>query len=150
MHTPETEPLPPAEGAAPTESGAAVATPPPESLGSAAKEVAERASTLARLELELAQLEIKQKAAALGIGAVFAVAAMFVALYALGFLFATITAGLAEFMPVWLALLLVTIILVLVVALLGWLAVRSFKRGSPPVPKQAIAEVKQTTEALKH
>ncbi len=142
MHTPETEPLPAAETEAPA--------PARESLGTTAKEVAERASTLARLELELAQLEIKQKVAALGIGAVFAVAALFVALYALGFLFATITAGLAEFMPFWLALLIVTVILVLVVALLGWLALRSFKRGAPPVPRQAIDEAKQTTEALKH
>jgi hypothetical protein len=141
MHTPETDTL---------ETATAEAAPAPDGLGAAAKEVAERASTLARLEVELAQLEIKQKAAALGIGAVFAVAAMFVALYALGFLFATITAGLAEFMPVWLALLIVTVILVLVVALLGWLAVRSFKRGAPPVPRQAIDEAKQTTEALKH
>jgi hypothetical protein len=121
----------------------------PNGVAAAAKEVAERASSLARLELELVRLELKQKAAALGIGAVFAVAAMFVGLYAIGFVFATIAAGLATFLPVWLALLCVTVFLVIVVGILGWLAVRSFKRGSPPVPKQAISEARQTTEALR-
>jgi hypothetical protein len=33
--------------------------------------------------------------------------------------------------------------------ILGLLAVRAFKRGGPPVPKQAIAEAKQTSEVLK-
>ena len=37
-------------------------------LGATAKEVAERASSLVRLELELAQLELKRKATSLGIG----------------------------------------------------------------------------------
>jgi hypothetical protein len=37
-------------------------------LGAAAKQVAERASSLVRLELELASLEIKQKLGALGLG----------------------------------------------------------------------------------
>ena len=37
-------------------------------VGPAAKEVAEHASTLARLELELAALEVKRKVAALGVG----------------------------------------------------------------------------------
>ena len=37
-------------------------------LGEAAKQVAERASSIARLELELATLEVKSKVASLGIG----------------------------------------------------------------------------------
>jgi hypothetical protein len=118
-------------------------------LGATAKQVAEHASALARLELELAQLELKQKVTALGIGVVLAGAAAVVGLYAIGWLFATITAGLATAMDLWLALLIVTVVLFLVVALLGLLAVSRFKKGSPPVPRQAIEEAKQTTEALK-
>ena len=38
------------------------------SLGDATKQVAEHASSLARLELELAQLELKRKLASLGVG----------------------------------------------------------------------------------
>ena len=43
----------------------------------------------------------------------------------------------------------VTIGIILVAALLGWLGRRSIQKGTPPVPEQAIAEAKLTTEALK-
>ncbi len=119
------------------------------SLGGSAKQVAEHASALARLEIELAQLEIKQKIAALGIGAGLAAGALLVLIYAVGFLFATIAAGLATTLDLWLSLLIVTVVLFLVVGLLLLLAKARFKKGSPPVPRQAIEEAKQTTEALK-
>jgi hypothetical protein len=119
------------------------------SLGSAAKLVAEKASTIARLELELASMELKKKAAALGVGLGLAFGAVAVALYGIGFLFATVAAGLAEFMPVWLSLLIVTLGLLLTAGVLGALAVRSLKQGTPPVPQQAIDEAKLTTQALK-
>jgi uncharacterized membrane protein YqjE len=120
-----------------------------QTLGAAAKQVAEHASTLARLELELAATELKTKVAALGKGAVFGAGALFFVLYAIGFLFATIAAALATFLPTWLALLLVTVVLLLGAGLLGFLAVKSLKRGTPPVPKQAIEEARLTTAALK-
>jgi Putative Actinobacterial Holin-X, holin superfamily III len=120
-----------------------------QSLGQAAKQVAEHASTLARLEIELASMELKKKVAALGIGAVFGAGALFFVFYAIGFAFATIAAALATFMPTWLALLLVTLLLLIGAGLLGLLAMRSFKRGAPPVPEQAIEEAKLTTAALK-
>ena len=120
-----------------------------QTLGGAAKQVAEHASALARLELELAATELKTKVAALGKGAVFGAGALFFVLYAIGFLFATIAAALATFLPTWLALLLVTIALLLGAGLLGFLAVRSLKRGTPPVPEQAIEEARMTTAALK-
>jgi hypothetical protein len=119
------------------------------SLGSAAKEVAEHASALVRLEIELAKLEISRKAGSLGIGVGLGAGAALVALYAVGFLFATIAAGLATVVDVWLALLIVTLFLLLVTGILGLLAVNRIQKGSPPVPEQAIAEAKLTTEALK-
>jgi protein-S-isoprenylcysteine O-methyltransferase Ste14 len=119
------------------------------SLGSAAKQVAAHASTLARLELELATREIKSKVGAIGKAAGFGAAALFFVLYAIGFVFATIAAALATFLPTWLALLLVTIFLLVGAGLFGLLAVRSLKRGTPPVPKQAIEEAKMTTAALR-
>jgi Putative Actinobacterial Holin-X, holin superfamily III len=118
-------------------------------LGSAAKEVAEHASALVRLEIELAKLEIGRKVGALGAGIGLGLGAVFVALYALGFLFATIAAALATFLPTWLALLIVTLFLLLVAGLLGFLALGRVKKGTPPVPRQAIEEAKLTTEALK-
>jgi hypothetical protein len=118
-------------------------------LGTAAKLVAEKASTIARLEFELASMELKRKVGAIGVGLGLGFAALFLLLYAVGFLFATIAAGLAEFMPTWLALLIVGGGLLFIAAILGVFAVRSLKRGTPPVPKQAIDEAKLTTQALK-
>jgi putative superfamily III holin-X len=118
-------------------------------VGAAAKQVAEHAATLTRLELELAGLELKRKAGALGAGAALGVGAAVLALFGLGFLFATIAAALAIVLDTWLALLLVTAGLVTLAGLLGLLARSQIKRGTPPVPEQAIREAKLTTEALK-
>jgi Putative Actinobacterial Holin-X, holin superfamily III len=118
-------------------------------LGTAAKLVAEKASSIARLELELAGMEVKKKIASLGLGLGLLIAALLVGFYAIGFGFATIAAGLATFMPVWLSLLIVTGFLLLVTAVLALIGVKKVQRGTPPVPKQAIDEAKLTTQALK-
>src|SRR5919199_6023275 len=118
-------------------------------LGPAAKEVAEHASSLARLELELAALELKRKITALGIGVGLGVGALLFVLFALGFGFATIAAALATAMSIWLALLITTGGLLLIAALLGILALGRIRKGTPPVPQQAIEEAKRTSEALK-
>lgn len=118
-------------------------------VGAAAKQVAEHASTLAKLELELAGLELKRKAGALGAGIGLGIGAALVALFALGFGFATVAAALAIVLDTWLALLLVTLGLVVLAAILGLLARSRIRSGTPPVPEQAIREAKLTTEALK-
>jgi uncharacterized membrane protein YqjE len=119
-------------------------------LGFAAKQFAERASTLVRLELELAALELKQKVGYLASGIAFGVVAAVLLFFGLGFGLAAIAAGIATATSTWLALLIVTGGLVLVAGLLGALALRSIKKGTPPVPEQALREAKLTTEALKH
>jgi hypothetical protein len=118
-------------------------------VGAAAKQVAEHASTLARLELELAGLELKQKAGAFGAGVGLGIGAALVALYALGFLFATAAVALAIVLDAWLALLIVSVVLLGLTALLGLLARGQLRRATPPVPEQAIREAKLTSEALK-
>jgi len=119
-------------------------------LGASAKQVAEHASALARLEVELAALEIKRKIASLGRGIAFGLVAALLLLYALGFGLASAAAGIATVTSVWAALLIVTGVLVVLMALFGALAAISFKRGAPPVPEQAIREAKLTSEALRH
>jgi Putative Actinobacterial Holin-X, holin superfamily III len=118
-------------------------------LGPSAKQVAEHASALARLELELAGLEVKRKVAALAKGIGLGLGAAIFLLFALGFGIATGAAALATTMSTWLALLIVTGGLVFIAVLLGLLALTSIKRGTPPVPEQAIEEAKLTTEVLK-
>jgi hypothetical protein len=118
-------------------------------VGPAAKEVAEHASTLARLELELAALELKRKATALGIGIGLVVGGGISFLFALGFGLAAGAAALALLVSTWLALLLVFVGLVLLAGLLGLLGRRLIRAGTPPVPEQAVAEARLTTEALR-
>jgi len=118
-------------------------------LGATVKSVSERASSLVRLELELAALELKRKASSLATGIGLAVGAAVLLVFALGFGLATIAAGIATALPWWAALLIVTFGILLVAALLGFLGVRAIKEGTPPVPEQALAEAKLTTEALK-
>jgi hypothetical protein len=118
-------------------------------VGPAAKQVAEHASTLARLELELAGLELKKKAATFGTGVGLGLGGALFAVFTLGFLFATIAAGLATALPTWLALLITTGILLVLTAVLGGIAALLIRKSTPPVPEQAIEEAKRTTEALK-
>jgi hypothetical protein len=118
-------------------------------LGSAAKQVAEHASALARLELELAKLEIGRKVAALGLGIVLGLGAALFALFMIGFLLAAAAAALATVVSTWLALLLVGLGLLFLTGLLGVLALGRIKKGTPPVPQQAIREAKLTQTALK-
>ena len=118
-------------------------------VGGAAKQVAEHASAIARLELELASLELKKKLTSIGIGVGLAVGAGVLAFFMVGFLFATIAAGLATFLPWWLALLIVTLFLGALVATLGLIGRSRIQKGSPLSPEQAIREAKLTGEALR-
>jgi uncharacterized membrane protein YqjE len=118
-------------------------------LGRAVKEVSERVSAIVRLELQLASLELKRKIGALGVGIGLAAGAFVFAVFGLGFLFATVAAALATVLATWAALLIVTVVLLVVGAVLGLLALRAIRRGTPPVPQQAIREAKLTTSALK-
>jgi magnesium-transporting ATPase (P-type) len=119
------------------------------SLGAAAKQVAEHASTLARLEIELAKLELTRKVTSLGKGIAFGLVAAVLLLFVLGFLAAAGAAALATAMSTWLALLIVAAALLAAAGLLGLLALNAIKRGTPPVPEQAIREAKLTQTALK-
>ena len=65
------------------------------------------------------------------------------------FMFATIAAGLATFLPVWAALLIVTVMLFILCVLFLVLARGRFQKASPLVPEAAIREAKLTAEALK-
>ena len=118
-------------------------------LGASAKDVAEHASSLVRLELELATLELKRKVTALGLGIGLGLGAAIFAVFGLGFTFATISAALATFLSMWLALLIVTLGLFALAGILGLLALGKIKKGTPPVPEQAIREAKLTTDAIK-
>jgi hypothetical protein len=129
MHTPATE----------TDSG----------VGPAAKSVAERASSLVRLEIQLALLELKKKAATLGVGAGMLAGAAVFGLFLLAFALATVATLFTLFLPVWAALLVMCGIVALVAGILALLGLAALRKGAPPVPERAIREAKLTTEAIR-
>ena len=88
-------------------SGNGDAAAPRHHVAASAREVAERASALTRLELELAQLELKRKASELAVGSALAAGAAVLAAYAVAFLLAAAAAGIATTLPWWAALLIV-------------------------------------------
>jgi hypothetical protein len=118
-------------------------------VGGAAKDVAEHASAIARLELELAAAELKQKASTLGTGIGLLGGALVLAVFMLGFAFAAAAAGIALAVPWWVSLLIVTGALALLAAILGLIGVRLLKKATPPVPEQTIEEARMTTAALR-
>ena len=119
------------------------------SLSGAAKDVADHASNLANLVKELAALEVKEKLTKLGTGAGLGIGAALVVVYGLGFLFAAGSAALALELPWWAALLITAGTLFLLAAILGLVGKSLIKKGSPPVPEQAIEEARLTQAVLK-
>jgi membrane protein implicated in regulation of membrane protease activity len=105
--------------------------------------------TLASLNLELAKLEGKQKATALGVTAGLAAGAAALVFYGIGFAFAAAAAGLAEALPLWLSLLIVAAALFLVAGILAFLARRFAQKATPPQPALAMQEADRTLKTLR-
>jgi len=99
-------------------------------ISEAARSVVLHASSVAKLELELRALELKKKAASFAIGIGLWIGAALVAFFALAFSLATIAAAFATFLAWWLALLIVTSLLLCLCGLLVLLAARAFKKAS--------------------
>jgi hypothetical protein len=114
-----------------------------------ARAVKRRAQALVRLNLELAQLEGKEKATATGIAAVFGAVAVALVLYAVAFTFAGIAAALGLRIPLWASLFLVAGAMVLFAGICGFAALHFAKEAWPPKPSQAIEEGERTLETVK-
>ena len=122
------------------------------SLGEIVAEVSEKASQLVREEIELAQAEVKDKLSKLTQGAVIAAAAGVFAVFGI----TTFFHGLAWFLNDvfnwednnWAGFAVVTLLLFILAALAGLVAMRLFKKGSPPTPELAIEEARRTRAEL--
>jgi hypothetical protein len=119
-------------------------------LSGATKRVADHARSIVQLEIQLAATELKRKVAALAIGIGLGAGAALFGLLAILFGLAAATAGIATALPVWLALLVMFGGLLLLAGMLGAVGAALLRKGSKPVPEQAIAEAQITTEALRN
>ena len=86
---------------------------------------------------------------ALSVGIALVVAAAIFALLHARLALRDADGGLETFLATWLSLLIVTLFLGAVAAVLGLIGVNRIKKGTPPMPEQAIREAKLTTEAIK-
>ncbi|HZD86617.1 MAG TPA: phage holin family protein [Gaiellaceae bacterium] len=119
-------------------------------LAEAARQVAEHAAAIARLETRLALGEVRSKAKRFtGAAALLAVAGAFSWIALLCGVAAGVD-GITYALPVWASLLIVMGGLLLLAGPLGMIGLILLKRGAPPIPKQAIEEARLTTEALKN
>jgi len=122
------------------------------SLGEIVAEVSEKASLLVREEIELAKAEVKDKVSKLTRGAAVAVAAGVFMIFGI----TTFFHGLAWFFNDvfnwednnWAGFAVVTGMLFLFAILAGVVALRLFKKGSPPTPELAIEEARRTRAEL--
>ena len=112
-----------------------------------AKQVQARLKSLVRLNIELAKVEGRRKAIALGIALALVGLAAVLALYALGFLFAAAAVGIAEELPLWASLLVVAAALLLFAVIAVLVASRFAKKVSPP--SEAVEETKRTVETVR-
>jgi len=136
-------------------------TPPPHTprdpskrtVGELFLDVSERTTTIVREEIELAKAEVTEKLTKLLQGSAVGVAAGTFAFLALIMILVGISFLIDDLFfddHLWPGFLIVALILLLLAALAGWLAYRAIQAGSPPVPEQAIEDVKQTRAVLEH
>src|SRR5206468_3219799 len=104
--------------------------------------LSEDSSTLVRSEIELAKAEVREKLQALARAGAFGAVAAVIALLGAFALVQFFIYALGGVLPYWASSLIVAVAMLAVAGLLGLLALRSAKRGAPPVPEQAVAEAK--------
>ena len=119
-------------------------------LGEIVTEVTSKAQLLVREEIELAKAEVTAKVSKLAKGAGFFAGAGILAVFGLIWLFHFLALGIADWfgLKAWVGYLIVTVFLFVIAGVLGFLGLRSVKKGSPPVPELAIEEAKKTRAAL--
>jgi len=120
-------------------------------LGELVIDVSERTSTLIREEIELAKTEVREKIQKLLQGSVVGIAAGVFVLMALAMFMHGIAWLLNHLFfsgDVYAGFLIEAAFWLIVAAIAGLIAYRSFQAGAPPTPDLAIEEAKRTKETL--
>jgi uncharacterized membrane protein YqjE len=109
----------------------------------------EEVRTLIRLEIQLVQAEMTDKAKSAARALAYAAIAGVFAFFAIFGLLITLIWGLGEFMPIWLSALIVTVVFLALAGLVGLFAMRRARRATPPFPDQAYEAVKTMPDEIK-
>jgi len=120
-----------------------------ERLMASVTDIRTRGQRLVQLNIELLTSELKEKGRKFGAAVGLFVAAGLLSLYAIGFLLATIAVLLALVLPLWAAMLIVTVALFALVVILVLVGRDQVRKIGNPAPEAAIAEAKATGEMVK-
>ena len=112
-----------------------------ESVAELVKRAASQTAELVRKEMQLGQLELKDKGRRAGKGVGLLGAAGVVAFYGGGALVAAAVLGLAEAVDPRLAALIVAIVLLVIAAIVGLVGKKKTSEALPPKPEHAMASV---------
>jgi H+/Cl- antiporter ClcA len=124
------------------------------SLADIVGEVSQKTSLLVREEIELAKAEVTIKAKSLGgavaaaaIAGVFAFLALILVLHGLAWLVADLFSD-GIVIGIWLGFFITAVLLLVLGAVAGLLALRFFRSGTPPTPELAIEEARKTRATI--
>jgi uncharacterized membrane protein YqjE len=119
------------------------------STGELVGRVAEQLSTLVRDELALAKVELIEKGKHAGLGGGLFGGAAALGLYGLGLALALAVVALDLVWPLWLALLVVTVVVFAAAGVAALLGRRQFAAATPLAPNATLASVNQDVDAVK-
>ena len=118
-------------------------------VGELVQRMSQQTASLVRQELQLAQVEMKEKGKRAGLGAgMFGGAGVF-ALYGVGALIATLILVLATFLEAWIAAAIVTVVLFAVAGILALTGKKEIDQATPAQPEQAIESTKRDVNEVK-
>lgn len=117
------------------------------SLGDLFGDLSARAGLLVRQEMQLAKVEMKQKATAASRNIALVVAGAVLGNAALLALIAALIVGLANFMDAWLAALLVGVVLAIIAGILAATGIQAL-RTMDPAPERTIETLREDREWL--
>src|SRR4051812_8420784 len=112
------------------------------------RQASEQISALVRDELNLAKLEMTEKAKHAGTGIGMFGAAGVTALYGVGALLVTVGLLLSLVMPAWLAALIVTVVLFAAAGILALVGRGQVREMGSPVPEETVASVKSDVHTV--
>lgn len=118
-------------------------------VGDLVQRMSQQTATLVRKELELAQVEMKEKGKRAGIGVGLFGGAGLIAAYGVGALIATLILVLATFLEGWIAALIVTVVLFAIAGVAALTGKKQVEQATPPQPEQAIESTKRDVDEVK-
>ena len=121
------------------------------SLGEIVGDISSDLTTLIRQEMDLAKTEMKEEVAKVGKGAGLLGGAGLAGWFLLLFVSLTLMYGLDEFMPIWVAALIVTVLWAVIAAVLALSGKKAIKEANPQLPEtqQTLKEDVQWAKAQK-